>query len=84
MADKQHAQVLSEADIEAIYRHPAVITASRKLCDALGAITGCRLASKICIPTNKFGLVVVYEDALGALKEALVRATHKRMMKVRR
>ena len=74
-----HTLNLPEADIEAINLSPKVVVASRKLQKALEAITGWRLASQTGIPKNKFRLIVAYEDALGQLKEALMRATLKRM-----
>ena len=78
-----HALNLSEADIEAINLSPKVVVASRKLQKALEAITGWRLASQSGIPKNKFRLIVAYEDALGDLREALMRATLKRMQGTR-
>jgi DNA-binding NarL/FixJ family response regulator len=69
----------SEVDIEAINLSPKVVVASRKLRKALEAITGWRLASKRGIPKNKFKLIVAYEDALGELREALMRAILKRI-----
>jgi NACalpha-BTF3-like transcription factor len=78
-----HALNLSEADIEAINLSSKVVVASRKLQKALGAITGWRLASQTGIPKNKFRLIVAYEDALGDLGEALMRATLKRMQGTR-
>jgi len=78
-----HALNLSEADIEAINLSSKVVVANRKLQKALGAITGWRLASQTGIPKNKFRLIVAYEDALGDLGEALMRATLKRMQGTR-
>jgi hypothetical protein len=78
-----HALKLSEADIESINLSPKVVVASRKLQKALEAITGWSLASHIGIPKNKFRLIVAYEDALGDLGEALMRATLKRMQGTR-
>jgi hypothetical protein len=80
---ERHALNLSEADIEAINLSPKVVVASRKLQKALEAITGWRLASQTGIPKNKFRLIVAYEDALGDLREALMRATIKRMQGTR-
>src|ERR1700678_3291434 len=74
-----HPVNLSEADIEAINLSPKVVVSSRKLRKALEAITGWSLASQTAIPKNKFKLIVAYEDALGDLRGALMRATLKRM-----
>jgi len=71
---------LSEADIEAINRHPKVAVANEKMHKALEAITGFGLASHNKVPKEKFRLIVAYEDALGELREALMGATVKRMM----
>ena len=79
-----HALKLSDADIEAIILNPKVVATSQKLRKALEAISGWRIASKGGIPKNKFKLIVAYEDALGQLKEALMRATLKRMQETRR
>jgi hypothetical protein len=78
-----HALKLSEADLEAIIHTPKVVAASRKLRKALQAVTGWRIASKGGIPKNKFKLSVAYEDVLGELREALMRATVKRMQGIR-
>jgi NACalpha-BTF3-like transcription factor len=74
-----HALNLSEADIEAINLSPKVVVSSRKVRKALEAITGWSLASQTGIPKNKFKLIVAYEDALGDLRGALMRATLERM-----
>jgi hypothetical protein len=74
-----HAPNLSEADIEAINLSPKVVASSRKVRKALEAITGWSLASQTSIPKNKFKLIVAYEDALGDLRGALMRATLERM-----
>jgi hypothetical protein len=78
-----HALNVSEADIEAINFSPKVAVANRKLQKALEAITGWRLASQTGIPKDKFRLIVAYEEALGDLREALMRATLKRMQGTR-
>ena len=74
---------LSDADIESIILNPKVVATSQKLRKAVEAISGWRIASKGGIPKNKFKLIVAYEDALGQLKEALMRATFKRMQETR-
>jgi hypothetical protein len=48
-----HSLNLSEADIEAAHLNPKVVAASRKLQNALEAITGWRLASKNGIPNEQ-------------------------------
>ena len=75
---------LSESDIEAISRTSEVIAALRRLSKALQAIPAWRLTVKKGVPSDKFGLIVAYEDALGELKEAIMRATHKRLMRASR
>jgi hypothetical protein len=84
MATRWHVRKLSEEDIEAINRHSSVIRAARRLGKAFEAITKWRLASAKSIPRQKFGLIVAYEDALGELKEAIIRATRKQVVKSRR
>ena len=78
-----HTLNLPEADIEAINLSPKVVIASRKLQKALEAITGRSLTSQTGIPKNKFKLIVAYEDALGDLRGALMRATLMRMQGIR-
>ena len=70
---------LSEEDIEAINRHSKVIRAGRKLTKAIEAITNWSLASVRGVPKKKFGLIVAFEDALGGLREAIIRATYQRV-----
>jgi hypothetical protein len=70
---------LLDSDIEIINQHSAVRTAERKLRKAIKNITGWRLAATGGVPKDKFHLLVAYEDALGALKQALIQSTYDRV-----
>jgi hypothetical protein len=72
---------LSDEDIEAINLHSRVIRAGRELTKAVEAITNWSLASARGVPKNEFGLIAAFEDALGGLKEAIIRATYQRVMR---
>jgi hypothetical protein len=77
---QSHTLRLLDTDIEMINKDSAVQTAHRKLQKAIEKMTHWRLAVRGGVPKDKFHLLVKYEDALGALKQALIQATHERVL----
>jgi hypothetical protein len=68
---------LLDSDIERIVRHSAVRIAERRLKKVIEKITHLRPAIKRGGSKRQFNLLVAYEDALGALRQALIDATHQ-------